>query len=218
MSFGTYSELLDSIKRYADTDKNPKWLAALPGFPALVEAKVRKRLRIGEQERTAQITTIDTKDTYSPPPRYQSLRLIQYQPPAIDGVQGKSCVLRYLAPDTLVDMSVNWTGSVEHYTIQDGQFKLLGSPATAGMLKIVYIEGLEPLSTATPTNWLLTDYPDVYLSGCMVESVKFQKGDQMQAGKAEWEREFETELGALIDADKHDRWSGPPRQRHVERW
>lgn len=220
MAIDTYSELLNAVANYADTDRNPSWEAALPGFPALVEAKIRKRLRIGAQERTAEVSTVDDRCYYALPPRCQELRLIEYQTPQDEnGIIGKRNVLRYVEPSTLSMMRRGWEGgSVENYTLMDGQVEVVGTPAAGGLLRIVFVEGLEPLSDAAPSNWLLLDYPDVYLSGCMVESYKFQKPEHNDSAPTMWANEFETEIASLIASDKRDRWSGPPRTVQFERW
>jgi hypothetical protein len=217
MAIDTYAELLDSVKNYSDTDKNPAWEEALPGFVALTEAKVRKRLRIGQQERVAQVTTVTGQYSYAPPPRAQNLRLIEYRPPPdAEGNLGSFVTLRYVAPDVMSDMKAGWSGGgPSKYTLMDEHIELLGGPETSGALRILYFEGILPLSDSNQANWLLTDYPDVYLAGCLVESFMFQRNPE---NIGLWSQVFLKEMQVLEIADKSDRWSGPPRSVAFNRW
>lgn len=204
----TYSELLDAIKLYSDKSTDAAWAQALPDFPSFVEAKVRKRLRLGQQERTAYIPTVDVKDRYTVPPLFQSPRTVWYAGAVAEaGSEPVYQDLTYRDPALLESMRRNYGGSITDYTYLDGQIVLPARPENGGQLRIVYIEGIAPLSADNASNWLLEGYPDIYLNGCMIESLKFQKGEDMQSQKAEYRGEFETELAALASVDIYDRWT-----------
>jgi len=63
------------------------------------------------------------------------------------------------------------------------------------------------------SNWLSEIYPDIYLASIIVEIQTFVKNAE---GVALWEARFDKAINALIKADDHDRWSGPPMMMRTQ--
>ena len=58
--------------------------------------------------------------------------------------------------------------------------------------------------SVTPTNWLLTNHPGIYLSGAMAELNLYLADDRV----ALWDQKYRAEVAALQDADDQSLRSG----------
>lgn len=208
----SYSALKQAVIDYSDTENNPAVTKYLNAFLRNVESKVRKRLRISNQEFGATLTAEEGKNAYSLPPKLLSLRIVKYKsPPPKSGEDTSYWTLKYRPPHAITNMRQQFFGTVEYYTLEHQQLIVLGGVETGGTLGLTYYEGIPALTDANPSNWLLADYPDIYLSGCMVEVSRLQKMADTPQSQVDWQKDFNNELSALEVADKRDRWSGPPQ-------
>lgn len=67
-----------------------------------------------------------------------------------------------------------------------------------------------PLSNSNTTNWIVSNYPHVYLYGALVESAPYLKDDdRMQL----WETRFQQSLSELRDARERAEWPSSPREQ-----
>jgi len=64
------------------------------------------------------------------------------------------------------------------YTITGGDIELYPTPDTTYETELVYFSDIPALSAASPTNWLLTEAPDVYLYGSLIHSAPYLIEDQ----------------------------------------
>ena len=187
----TYSELQTAIGNWlhrADV------AAFAPDFIALCEAKVSRILRINEVETRATATLDDQYESL--PTDYLEMRKLQ-----ITTSPGNE--LTYITPSEM-DLRYQSTnsGRPTHYTIESGQLKFETIPTTFTMEMVYYIK-VPALSVSAPTNWLLTNHPDVYLYGSLAEAVSYLKND---ARIALWKGLYENAINQVIGADQRKRW------------
>lgn len=78
-------------------------------------------------------------------------------------------------------------------TLTGGTLRFAPVPDAAYTLKLSYWAGVVALSDAAPTNWLVTNHPDIYLYGALVESAPYLKDDaRLQVWRFELERRLES--------------------------
>jgi hypothetical protein len=114
----------------------------------------------------------------------------------------KPRALTYVTPEEFDPMA---TGCAfpRHYTMQDGGIAVEGGIPAA--FTFSYYRRFPALVADADTNWLLTNYPNVYLYSALIEAYAHVKDDAriMTAG-----RMYAAAANALIDADDASRHSG----------
>ena len=99
------------------------------------------------------------------------------------------------------------TGPPTHAAFQeDGQYLLVSpEPDTTYVLKLSYKHGIDVLGSSQATNWVLTNHPDLYLFGSLVESAPYLKDD----GRVPlWESKFTAALAKLRIQKDRARFGG----------
>lgn len=77
-------------------------------------------------------------------------------------------------------------------------------PVTVNVnMELTYYQKIPPLNDVTPTNWLLTKSPDIYLYGSLLASTGFVKNDERIDI---WKTLYEEAINLMTTADKADRW------------
>lgn len=85
--------------------------------------------------------------------------------------------LQYLAPGQMRIIQQTGTGMPKYFTITDTiDFNI--APDSAYAYEILYYPTFPALSDSQTTNWVLTNYPDVYLAGCLYWANRFIQNDQ----------------------------------------
>lgn len=85
--------------------------------------------------------------------------------------------LRYLPPDQLRLGKQTGTGMPNYFTITDSiEFDI--APDSAYAYELLYYPTFPALSDSQTTNWVLTNYPDVYLAGCLYWANRFTQNEQ----------------------------------------
>ena len=122
--------------------------------------------------------------------------------------------LSYLTPENMNRM---WAGSTSGKTVAYTIFsdnasgtpvkkvRLGPTPASAYDYSIMFYKKIDALSAGSPTGQMLTDNPDVYLYGALLEAEPFLMNDsRVQL----WATAFQESLRALQEQDNKDRHSG----------
>jgi hypothetical protein len=193
MSLSNYTELKQAIKDFLHrTDLD----GTIPTFITLAESRFNKRLRTRWQEQRATATL--NSQYLDLPTDFLAVRNIQLN----------SDPLRTLVFMSPLDIDIKYgsrTGIPEAYTFVADEFQFAPVPSGDYTVEIDYYKRIPALSDDAATNWLLTNYPDVYLAGAMVEAMWFtQDGGQLAA----WRARLEESLKELDTADLAGRWGG----------
>lgn len=108
--------------------------------------------------------------------------------------------LDYLGADSFTAMKKRdqWTGAPKYYTVIGSEFQFYPIVDQAYTGELHYIYRIAALSDAAPTNWLLTDYPDVYLYGALTASAPYLRDD---ARTQVWATLFQTAVEDVCEAD-----------------
>ena len=210
MAIGTYSELQTAVANWLDRDD---LTLRIPEFIALSEARMNRTLRLAIML-NVDTTTLGgaaalvggTKD-YSLPSDYLQMVDFHLRTSPIT-------TLSYITPENMNRM---WAGSQGGrpltYTIFSDnssgtpikKVKLGPTPDVAYDYSIMFYQKIAALSTGSPTGQMLTNNPDVYLYGALLEAEPFLMNDQRVQL---WATAFQESLRALQDQDNKDRHSG----------
>jgi hypothetical protein len=195
MALDTYSGLLASVAAWAHRSD---LAAVIPDMVYMVESQLNRDLRVRQMETRVTTTTADEYLTL--PTDHVEIRRIQRN-------GDPDFNLEYLTPQQLVHRGTE-TGEPYYYTLVSGQIQLWPTPGQSYTYEIDYYAALNPIVTAG-TNWLLQDYPDVYLFGTLAQVANYTGND---GGLARWKPQYDEAIGKLLRYDKRERWAGTPLQ------
>jgi hypothetical protein len=197
MAISTFAELKTAAANWLDrsdlTDR-------IPEFIALAEARFNRVLRIRDMETvsTAISTTGGTRE-YSLPTGFVQMKEFHLTTDPLTP-------LAYITPEM---MSRMWAGSTTGtplvFTIIADNVRLGPSPDAVYTTSMLYYKTFTALSDAASTNDMLTNNPDVYLYGTLLEAEPFIMND---ARVPLWLAAFEKAIGDIQNQDNKDRHSG----------
>lgn len=204
MALANYSDLQGAILKWmARNDADTQ--AALPDFINLAESAIKSRLPTLEGERTWLLTG-DGGTDYTVPALLWQIR-------AIRGDYGGDYNLEYRTPYQWAFEKYDYdTAGYPSfiYTLRGNydsgrQLQIAPAIASGTQLNIDYIARLNPLTANNTTNWLLTNFPLVYLTGAMVEAMGFERNYE---GMNQWSARFTKALAEVEEYLNSERWGG----------
>ena len=167
MPLSTYADLKAEVAAWL---RRADLTAEIPGFIALAEAQMNRRLRV--RPMTARLSQSWTDEYVDLPSDFLSERLVK----VTSG--GATRLLRYLTPEE-TDLGVAAAaGRPRFYSLYGGQLRLHPAPDAAYDAELVYLQALPALSDANPSNWLLAAHPDAYLYGALTQSAPYLRADE----------------------------------------
>ena len=201
MAIGTYAELQTAVANWLDRDDLTD---RIPEFIALAEAKMNRNLRISLMENvsTAIIMAGGTRD-YSLPTGFTGMKEFHLTTSPITP-------LSYITPEMMNRM---WAGSnagrPQAFTLFSDagtrKIKIGPSPDSAYTTSMLYLKKIDSLSVSNPTETMLTENPDIYLYGALLEAEPFLMND---ARVQLWAGMLQQVAKDLQDRDIFDRHSG----------
>ncbi len=177
MSLTTYSSLKSAI---ADWAHRSDLTTQIPDFIALAEKRIKSMadVRGGELETTLACTI--SSQYIALPSNFKSPIALW-----ISDINPRE-QLQQVLPQTL---PVNTTPNRPMYWAIDGANIKFQCPANQAYPIDLRYEAVFELSDANPTNYVLTNYADVYLFGALVEVASYTANDQ---ALSKWEAKFQT--------------------------
>lgn len=185
MALATYADLKASMASWlhrADLSTQ------IPDFIALAEGMMSRKLRV--RKMIARSTATLTDEYSAVPADFMGVRTFSIS----DGPDQ----LRYLTPAQM-DQAVTGGqvgGSPVYYSIVGTEFRFY--PATDASAELTYWQRIPALSDGNTTNWLLTDHPDAYLYGALLQAAPYLRDDDRAAT---WGSLFTTALNDIKAAD-----------------
>jgi len=202
MALSTYAELQASVLDYL---VRPEYSTVVVDFIALAESRINKTLRTRFQE-TSVSFTIDSA-TEALPSDFLELRTL-----VISGTPTQ--VVTVLSPaDLETTYSANVAGKPQNFAIIGSNIKFGPAPDTSYSSTLVYYAKIPALSNTNTTNWLLTNYPDLYLYGTLIESAPYMKDD---ARVQTWMGFYDRAIAGITGADERSKWNGAPLTQRVD--
>lgn len=198
MALTNYSELQTSI---ADWLLRTDLTAVIPDFITLAEARMKRDSRVRRLV-TVDPFTIDAV-TETAPTGLSSIESLY-----IIGDNSKYLELETVSPGALADVQQAHqpSGVPRVVAVQDDTtFKFAPVPDQAYDAVLTYWEGVTALSVSNTTNWILTEHPDIYLFGALMESAPYMKDDERIPV---WGTRYEAALEELHRHKAEIQWGG----------
>lgn len=191
-----YPSLMQAV---ADFLNRQDLASYLPMFVQLAETRMKADLRIRPMEQAVSMATQAGVATVPLPTGYvQSRRLIIEDAP--------EAPLDYLSPTQFYavhDPAIQ--GKPAAFTIEGENLVLGPVPNGAYTLSMGYYGYLTPLSNNNPINWLLTNFPNLYLFGSLIAAELFIQDDPRFPL---WKAQYDEAAAKLQMNDSEDRHSG----------
>ena len=196
MAISTYSELQTAVANWLDRDD---LTARIPEFIALAEARFNRVLRLRSMEAKYTANTVAAQRNLALPTSYIQMRNFQVNTSPLT-------TLSYVTPEIYDRL---WGGSTQgtpkFYTILANEVSLGPIPATVQEVEMLFYKKFDNLSVTTTTNTLLTDSPDIYLYGSMLEAEPFIMNDERVPL---WAAALDRAVSDMQEQDNKDRHSG----------
>jgi hypothetical protein len=197
MAISNYSELQTAVANWLDRDD---LAARIPEFIVLCEARFNRSLRIRAMETLdISVDTVGGTSTVALPTGYVQMRDISL-------ITSPITQLQYLTPEIMNRLNAgSLTGKPETYTIIANNILFGPTPDSAYDISMLYYKTFDALTDAAPTNWVITNAPDVYLYGTLLEAEPFLMNDQRVQL---WATALTQSITTLQEQDNKDRHSG----------
>lgn len=168
MALSNYTELKASV---ADWLNRTDLTSVIPDFIALAEAQIERTLRT-RQMMVRATASIDTE--YSAVPAdFLETKSIKLNTNPVTSLTFETVD----ALDSLKSTTYISTGKPQLFSIVGGQIRVLPVPDSTYTAELIYYAKLSKLSSTNATNWLLTQAPDVYLYGSLMQAAPYLKDD-----------------------------------------
>lgn len=185
MQFSTYADLQAAIAKYLNRDD---LVDEIPGFITLAEKQIRRPLRRTKSRQTVQFNgpSFQIPDTIA---EITSVHLVTDQPSMDQPV-------RIVTPELLTEMRAAFVvaGRPSFGAVVGKELLLAPAADQAYDAELIVYLSMIPLSDDNPTNSILSEAPDVYLFGALMEAAPFTEEDERIPT---WERKYEKALAEL---------------------
>jgi hypothetical protein len=193
MALDTYANLQTAIVTWAMRTGDTEFVAAVPDFITLAEARMNRTLRISDMETTTTLTPAANVCTL--PADYLELRsATALTTPPVPMFQ-----------ITRTDLTEAQTGASapdpRFYTLRGTSLTIV--PAGTHQVRIEYYKKVPALSSGAPSNFVLVKAPELYLFGALLEAAPFMMDDPRLGV---WGQMYDRAVAALVSADKQARF------------
>ena len=196
MAISTYTELKTAVANWLDRDDLTD---RIPEFIALAEARMNRVLRLRMMEAKYTASTVGAQRNYALPSGYLQMRNFQLNTSPIT-------TLSYVSPEIFDRLWGGSTGGTpQFYTILANEIQLGPIPASVQTMEMLFYKKITALSGTNLTEQMLTDNPDIYLYGALLEAEPFIMNDERVSL---WALGFEKAVASLQEQDNKDRHSG----------
>jgi len=203
MALTTYLELQTAVQTELDITETG-FVAAIPDMVKRCEAKINRRARLREMETLAYATyaagtaALGDRLLALPVGYIEMLMPLRIKPSTAADTAYEE--LRYVDPARIVEYyGASATAGRLSYTLRD-QIEFSAPVGSDHLVMMHYLKGWD-LATDT-SNWLLTNYPDVYLYGTLSEAEGFMRNDERIVL---WKTLFEEGLADLNELSERGR-------------
>lgn len=201
MAISNYAELKSAV---ADWLNRADLTSAIPNFVALAEAKFNRDLRTRQQVKRAYATLTG-----------------QYIQLPTDWAEGINLqlnvnpirVLDFVTTDQADRIKARRYGdtNADAYTIVGSQLEVIPVVGDDTEIEMAYYAKVPALSDSNTTNWLLTEWPDLYLYGTLVHAAPYLREDDRIATWKGLADQLTEEIRMSDERAKHS--GGPLRAR-----
>lgn len=192
MAITTYAELKTAIANWLNRDD---LTAVIPDFIALAEAQFNRTIRHRKMVVRSD-ATLDTPYFAVPSDWMENIRFQLNTNPITP--------LLFVTPEQAAEDSQTYMTANQplFYTMVGQQFQVVPAPNTSYDAELLYYAKIPALSDSATTNWLLTESPDLYLYGALVQSAPYLKEDERISV---WAGLYQQLFGDMMLADERAR-------------
>lgn len=187
MIIATRDDLIAVVKDYSLRSDAP-----VASFITIFESQIRPIVEHSFYSETVVDIPIQA-GTITLPPDFKRVRSVQ-----VDNFKTRQLGIR--------DMLIH--GDEVGYRQVGRQFHFVGRDDVASV-QIVYTAKISPLTEAKPTNWLLTEFPDVYLQGVLARLYQWSKDDVAEAAA---KAALDAALAVVAEDDRQARIPASPTE------
>jgi hypothetical protein len=198
MALTTYTELKSSL---ADWLNRTDLTSVIADFISLAEAQMERQLRTRQMIVRANATFAAAAEYGTVPDDFMEVKSIKLDTNPVTSLTFQTIE----AMDQLSNTTYLSSGKPLYFTVVGNQFRLLPIPDGAYTADLVYYAKLTKLSSTVATNWLLTQAPDVYLYGALLQAAPYLQDD---ARISVWSSLYLAGLDQLQVADDRGSTSG----------
>lgn len=196
MALSTYTELQASLANWLHrTDLT----SVIPDLIVLAEGRIARDLRLRSQVVGTTLSTVANQRTVAFPAdwlEFENVTLVGDPDSPLNYVNVQYLDSKFPSNDA--------TGKPQVYSIE-GQNLLLGpTPDAVYSISSLYYQRW-PALASTPTNWLLTYHPSLYLFAALAEAAPFLQDDPRAAL---WEGKYASDVVKLQTSDDAGQFSG----------
>ena len=206
MAITTYSELQTAAANWLRRDGDTDYVSRVPELISLAEAQFNRDIRHRRMEATTDLTLTASVKTVALPTDYVEARAAVLQSDPL-------VVLTYVTP---VQLDTNWasssTGKPTEYTIVGSNMKVGQAPDSAYTVELTYYQKIPALSDSQTSNWLLTNHPDMYLYGTLLQAMPYMSDDERIPV---WAAYYERAREGLKNDDARSAYNGGPLYSRV---
>lgn len=177
MALANYTDLVNSLNSTGGWLHRNDMGSIIPDMIKLCEVTINygdlatlgvEGLRTLDQETQTTLTTTPGVQTVTLPTDFLGIRKIYV-------ILGGTRIELVELPTLPMAMDERWNGQSvpRHFIISGGNLVLYPIPDQAYQIPLLYFASVPPLTAATPTNWLMTKSPGVYLSGTIVHGASW---------------------------------------------
>jgi hypothetical protein len=203
MAYTNYTDLQASVAGYLGRSD---LASQIPDFILFAEIRLSRELRTRSMLKSATATTVAGDPRISLPSDFLEIRDLF--------VQGNPRMpLTYLSPSAFTrDARADQSGLPVFYTVLTSEFQFGPKPDTDYSLEILYYAKPTVLSSTTPSNVFLANYPDALLYGALIEAEPYLIND---ARSQTWATLYDRAIKNISDADQGGEYSGIPLQMKI---
>lgn len=196
MAITTYAELQSAVADFLNRDD---LTSVIPTFIDLAEAQMQRTIRHHKMMQRAE-AEIDTRYFVLPSDWLQTARF---------HLKGdRTYRLELTSMDDMLQLrqaNADITGRPSHFAHIGEQIEVYPSPNGTYDVELLYYKKIPALSASNTTNWLLTDHPDVYLYGALLQAAPYLDDDQrIQV----WSTFYGNAVQAITQESQKARYSG----------
>jgi len=171
----------------------------VPDFISLAEAQIERTLRT--RQMIVRATASIDSEYSAVPSDFLETKSIKLNTNPVTALQFESVD----ALDSLKSTTYIAAGKPQYFGIVGGQIRVLPVPDSTYTAELIYYAKLTKLSDSVASNWLLSQAPDVYLYGALMQATPYLKDD---ARISVWAALYARGLEELQVADDRGATSG----------
>lgn len=198
MALTTFGGLKTAVAAWI---KHSGLTSVMPELLALTEARIARDLRIRKQVTNAALSTVAGTQTVTLPGDFLEIENI--------GISSSSPPrqLHVVTPELMDERypAAFFTGVPVVYALLGDVIQLGPTPDAVYTVSLDYYQRFTGLSDDTDTNWLLTNYPGVYLFGMLTEAAVYTLDDERTKL---FEARYQAEVQSLQTKDDESLRSG----------